>query len=469
MFTVPSAAHAEVIGCEKAEKDSSELVPVSLQHPESKFFGEHAPIVDDDPTSQASTVVLKGHSSPISTLLEELLVMVFDEVITSESSSCQYRRTRAGWWLSSPRIFASVSTAWRAIVFACPRLWRHVHLTPVQSIHALKEQLRLSSPLPIHLTVHQWPLRNANSGSGPFSVVALTAQLRSILSPLDEQGTTLAPASHKIESITINATERSTFLNYILQTWTGRGSKFPALRHVTINGNACATWSRASFFDGRNAPALERLELSNVAIAYDAYRLTWGIGLNLTTLVWAAPALNHGSLVVPVPCFHHIVSSFPNLITLELHEHVVALEHATLESLEENSVAPFTHIRDLRVSGQVFSNARAAFLLFYLLPSVRHVAVRGRACSGPLGLRTVTLALQGLICLPKEFGWPAVLPNLENLGLECVENACEEWKAWCMGELELWRQWQETMAGKERVRVHIEAVPIVTDEGNVDV
>lgn len=397
--------------------------------------------------------------------------MIFDDVITSESSSRQYRRTRAGWWLSSPRIFAGVSRAWRTIVFACPKLWRHVHLTSVQSIRALKEQLRLSSPLPIHLTVHQWPFRDVNSGSGPFSVVALTAQLRSILSPLDEEGTTLAPASQRIESIAINATERSTFLNFVLQTWTGRGSKFPALRHVTMNGNVHATWSRASFFDGRNAPALERLELSNVVIAYDVYRLPWGIRLNLTTLVWAAPALKHGSLLVPVSCFHQVVSSFPNLITLELHEHVVALEHATLESLEENGITPLTHIRDLRVTGQVFLNARTAFLLFYLLPSVRHVAVRGRACSGPLGLRTVTLALQGLICLPKEFGWPIVLPNLESLRLECVENACEEWKTWCMGELELWRQWQETMAdkGKERVQVHIEAVPIVTDEGDLEV
>ena len=52
----------------------------------------------------------------------------------------------------------------------------------------------------------------------------------------------------------------------------------------------------------------------------------------------------------------------------------------------------------------------------------------------------MTLALQGLICLPKMFGWSIVLPSLENPELECVEHACAEWKTWCMKELELWRQ-----------------------------
>ena len=386
--------------------------------------------------------------------------MVFDDVITSESSSCQ--RTRAGWWVSSPRNLASVSRAWRTIVSACPKLWRHVHLTPVQSINTLKEHLRYSSPLPIHLTVHQWPFRNHNAGSGPFSIVALAAQLQSILSPSDKEDITLAPASQRVGSITINATESSTFLNFVLQTWTGRGSKFPALRHVVMNGNVCATWSRACFFDGRNAPKLERLKLSNVVIAHNAYRLPWGIGMNLTTLVWAAPVHKHGSLIVSVSCFHHVISSFPNLTTLELHEHVVALEFATLEGLEGSGVTLLTHIRDLRISGQVFSNARAAFMLFYLLPSVKHLAVRGRACSGPLELRTVALALQGLICLPTMFGWPIVLPSLENLELECVEHACAEWKTWCMRELELWHETKESSAARVRVQVTIDVVPMDT-------
>lgn len=443
--------------------------------------GEHTLVVDviSHRSDLASTVTLNGPPSPISTLLEELLVMIFDDVITFESSSCQCRRKRAGWWLSSPRSLASVSRAWRAIVFACPMLWRHVHLTPVQSIHALKEHLRLSSPFPIHLTVYQWPFRNPTPASGPFSILALTAQLQSILSPADEEGTTLAPASQRVESININATESSTFLNFVLQTWTGRGSKFPALRHIAMNGNLRATWSRACFFDGRNAPGLERLELSNVVIAHNGHRLPWGIGLNLTTLVWTAPAHKHGSLVVSVTCFHHVVSSFPNLTTLELHEHVVALEFVTLESLEGAGIAPLTHIRDLRVTGRVFLNAVSAYMLFYLLPSLRHVAVRGRACSGPLGLRTVTLAMQALICLPKLFGWSTVLSGLEDLELECVDGSeCAEWKTWCMGELELWRQWREATAnaGVEgnvaRVRMHmeIEEEPMGTDpdEGDFD-
>lgn len=399
--------------------------------------------------------------------------MIFDDVITSESSSCQCRRKRSGWWLSSPRSLGSVSRAWRAIVFACPMLWRDVHLTPVQSIHALKEHLRLSSLLPIHLTVHQWPFRNPTPASGSFSIVALTAQLQSIVSPMDTEDTTLAPASQRVESITINATESSTFLNFVLQTWTGRGSKFPALRHIAMNGNLSATWSRACFFDGRNAPELERLELSNVVIAHHTHRLPWGIGLNLTTLVWTAPAHKYGSLFVSVSCFHHVVSSFPNLTMLELQEHVVALEFATLDSLEGSGIMPLTQIRDLRVTGRVFLNAVSAYMLFHLLPSLRHVAVRGRACSGPVGLRTVTLALQALICLPKLFNWPTVLPSLEDLELECVDGrACTEWKTWCVGELELWRQWREATAnaGKQssatRVRMHMEIdeEPMGTDE-----
>jgi hypothetical protein len=421
-------------------------------------------------TSQAPTVALKDPSSPILTLLEELLVIIFDDVITYESSSCHYRRICASGWLSSPRNLACVSRAWRTIVFACPKLWRHVHLTPVQSINTLTEHLRYSSPLPIHLTVHQWPFRNHNAGLGPFSIVALAAQLQSILSSSEKEGATLAPASQRVGSITINATESSTFLNFVLQTWTGRGSKFPALRHVVMNGNVCATWSRACFFDGRNAPGLERLELSNVVMAHNAYRLPWGIGSNLTTLVWAAPVHKHGSLIVSVSCFHHIVSSFPNLTTLELREHVVALEFATLEGLEGSGVTPLTHVRNLRICGQVFSNARAAFLLFYLLPSVRHLAVRGRACSGPLELRTVTLALQGLICLPMMSGWPIVLPSLENLELECVEHASAEWKRWCMGELELWKEWHETeesSATRARVQMTIDMVPMDTGDEEV--
>ena len=204
-----------------------------------------------------------------------------------------------------------------------------------------------------------------NPGSGPFSIVALAAQLQSILSP-SEKGTTLAPASQRVGSVTINATESSTFLSFVLQTWTGRGSKLPALRRVVMNGNLYATWSRARFFDGRNAPGLERVEPSNVVIAHNAYCLPWGIGINLTTLVWATPVHKHGSLSVSASCFH-VLSSFPNLTTLELHEHVVALEFATLEDLEGSGVTSLTHIhiRDLRICGQVFSNARAAFMLRY--------------------------------------------------------------------------------------------------------
>ncbi|KAG8221182.1 hypothetical protein J3R82DRAFT_2746 [Butyriboletus roseoflavus] len=221
---VDGVARAEVIGYEQVERSSSELTSISLQHTGTQSPGEHAPVVDaishcsESSTSPAPTVTLNGSAGPISTLLEELLVMIFDDVITSESSSCQCRRKRAGWWLSSPRSLASVSRAWRTVVFACPMLWRHVHLTPVQSIHALKEHLHLSSPFPIHLTVHQWPFRSPTPASGLFSIVALTAQLQSILSPANEEGTTIAPASERVESIHINATESSTFLNFVLQT-----------------------------------------------------------------------------------------------------------------------------------------------------------------------------------------------------------------------------------------------------------
>lgn len=408
-------------------------------------------------------------SGPISTLLEELLIIIFDDVVTSELSLCQCRRTPSGWWLSSPRNLASVSRMWRAIVFACPKLWKYVHLTPFQPIHTLKGHLRHSSPLPIYITVQQWPFRSPIPASGPFSVVALTAQLQSILSTPDKEGATFAPASQRVESIAINATECSTFLNYVFQTWTGRSSKFPALRRVTMNGNVCATWSRACFLDGRNAPGLRRLELSNVVIAHDAYRLPWGVGSSLTTLVWSAPAHKHGSLTVSVSCFHHIVSSFPNLTRLELHDHVVGFEFVTLESLEASGVTPLTHIRELRITGQAFPNARAAYVLFHLLPSLRHVAVRGRACSGPLELRTVMLALQGLVILPTVHGWPIVLLNVEDLELECVEDACEEWTRWCTGELELWRQWREAEAntGREgdamRMRVHMVIDEVVMD------
>ncbi|KAH0836914.1 hypothetical protein J3R83DRAFT_8730 [Lanmaoa asiatica] len=213
MCMVHCVACAEA-GQEEAEKGSSELIPVSLQRAEMQSPGEHILVVDaashcsESLTSPASTVtLLNDSSSPISILLEELLVLIFSDVVTSESSSCQCRRKRAGWWLSSPRSLASVSRAWRTIVFACPMLWRYVYLTPVQSIHALKEHLRLSSPLPIHLTVHQWPFRNPTPASGPFSIVALTAQLQSILSSTDKEGTTVVPASQRVESIAINATE----------------------------------------------------------------------------------------------------------------------------------------------------------------------------------------------------------------------------------------------------------------------
>ena len=439
--------------------------------------GKHTPLVDTPPRRSVLSTKLNRPASPISTLPEEILVMIFDDVITSESSS-KYRCRRAatgGRALSPPRNLACVSKTWRIIVFACPMLWRHVHITPVQPINALKEHLRNSSPIPIHLTVHQWPFRNPIPASGPYSIVALTAQLQSILSPADKQGDTLAPVCQRIKSITIDATESSTFLNFVLQTWTGRGSKFPALRHVAMNGNVCATWARACFFDAKNAPGLERLVLTNAVIAYGLSSLHWGVGLNLTTLVWRAPVQRGGSLVVSASCFHHVVSSFPNLTTLELHGHVVGLEFTTLESLETSGVTPITHVRRLRVTGDAFSNASAAFMLFYLLPSVRHLTVQGRACSGPLSRRTATLTLQALTCLPKLFGWPMVLSDLEDFELGCVDGAaCDAWRAWCVGELEQWRQWRETMANARkkshvaRVRVQILLDEWLTDEDEGD-
>lgn len=403
--------------------------------------------------------------------------MIFDYVITSESSSwkCQRRHATSGWRsLSPPRHLASVSRAWRTIVFACPMLWRHVVLTAHQPIHALEEHLRNSSPLPIHLTVHKyWPFRNSIPASGPYPIVELGIRLRSIAYPKGREGSTLAPACRRVESITINATESCLFLSFVLTMLTGRDFMFPALRHVAINGNACATWSTAFFFDGKNAPTLDRLELSNVVISYDANKLLCHTGLNLTTLVWTAPAHEHGSLVVSLSCFHHVVSSLPSLTKLELHGHVVGLEFVTLESLESSSVTPLKHVRELRISGQVFSNGRAALVLFYLLPSLRHVAVRGRACSGPIALRTVMHALRALTDPPKTLDWPIVLPDLEDLELKCLDgSASAAWITWYIGELELWRQWRETIANSRkdsnvaqmRIHVMVDKVPMGPDE-----
>ncbi|KAG6381852.1 hypothetical protein JVT61DRAFT_465 [Boletus reticuloceps] len=217
MLMIPCIAPAELTGYERAEKGSSKLVPVTLQYTEAQSLAENTPTLDATSrslTSQASTITSNGlPNGPISALLEELLIMIFDDVITSESSLCQYRRTCTGGWVSSPQNLARVSRAWRTIVFTCPKLWRLVHLTPFQSIRALKEQLLRSSPISIHLTVHQWPFRNPIPASEPFSIVALTAQLRSIISPSDNGGSSPAPASQRVQSVTINATERGAFLN----------------------------------------------------------------------------------------------------------------------------------------------------------------------------------------------------------------------------------------------------------------
>ncbi|KAF9233728.1 hypothetical protein BU15DRAFT_66346 [Melanogaster broomeanus] len=131
-------------------------------------------------------------------------------------------------------------------------------------------------------------------------------------------------------------------------TWTGSGLRFPALCRVSLSGGLRAIWSRGCFFNGKNAPALETLELENIVVSGNVHGLSWETGPNLTTLVWKAPVYNEGSLVMSVTLFHRIVASFPSLTTLELHGHAVGLEHVTLQSLASWGIKPLSHINVLR-------------------------------------------------------------------------------------------------------------------------
>ncbi|KIK95488.1 hypothetical protein PAXRUDRAFT_32953 [Paxillus rubicundulus Ve08.2h10] len=368
-----------------------------------------------------------GHPAPISGIPAELLMMILTDVVISESSSCMCKFV----WVSSPKRLAAVSRKWRAAIFSCPALWTHVHVTPYQSVKMLNEHLLNSSRLPIHVTVHQWPFRDPIPTSGPLSIAALTAQLYSILSQANAE-----PICGRVQSLTINATESNTFVDFVLQTWSVRGLRFPVLRHVSLSGGLRAIWSRSCFFDGKNAPALETLELKNIMVSCNVGRLSWGVGLNLTTLVWKGPAHHdNGSLVIPVTLFHKIVASLPSLTTLELHGHAVGLEHATLESLASSGVLPLTHIKILRASRHAFINPNAAFMLFLLLPSLTHALIRGHCCSGPLTCRTATHAIRALIDFPR------VPPSLEDVVFECLdENPHLGWREWVLKELDSWKE-----------------------------
>ncbi|KAF8839365.1 hypothetical protein BDN67DRAFT_776387 [Paxillus ammoniavirescens] len=354
--------------------------------------------------------------------------MILTDVVTSESSS---RTCKGPVWVSSPKRLAGVSRKWRTTIFSCPALWTHVHVTPFQSIQTLNEHLLNSSRLLIHVTVHQWPFRDPIPTSGHLSIAALTAQLYSILSQANAE-----PICRRVQSLTINATESSAFVDFVLQTWSGRGLKFPVLRRVSLSGGLRAIWSRVCFFDGKNAPALETLELNNIVVSCNVHRLSWGVGLNLTTLVWKGPAHHDdGSLVISVTLFHKIVASLPSLTTLELHGHAVALEHATLESLASSGVAPLTHIKILRASRHAFIDPNSAFMLFLLLPSLTHALIRGHCFSGPLACRTTTHAIRALIDFPR------VPPSLEDIVFECLdENLRPGWLEWVLKELDSWRE-----------------------------
>ncbi|KAF9224229.1 hypothetical protein BS17DRAFT_780711 [Gyrodon lividus] len=393
-----------------------------------------------------------GCPAPISGVPEELLVMILDNVITSEASSCKCKGPGA---VSSPRRLACVSRQWRTIIFSCPALWIHVHVTPFQSIRTLKEHLLNSALLPIHVTVHQWPFRNPIPMSGPLSIAGLTAQLYSILSQADTE-----PLCKRVQSLTINATESSTFVDFVLQTWTARGLRFPALRRVSLSGGLRAIWSRVCFFDGKNAPALETLELKNIVVSCNASRLPWGIGLNLTTLVWKAPAHDDGSLLISVTLFHQIIASFPSLTTLELHGHAIGLEHVTLESLASSGVTPLTQIKVLRASRHAFVHPNSAFILFFLLPSLTHAVIRGHFCSGPLSCRTAMHAITALIDFPR------VSPSLEDIEFECLdENLHPGWTEWVSKELDLWKERRKSMG--EPVRVPRLWMRMVSEETSV--
>ncbi|KIJ65395.1 hypothetical protein HYDPIDRAFT_110451 [Hydnomerulius pinastri MD-312] len=379
--------------------------------------------------------------APIYGLPEEILVIIYDCVITSESSSCLCKTPGS---VCSPRRLGCVSRLWRTIIFSCPALWTHVHVTPYQSLRTLKEHLFHSELLPITVTVHQWPFRNPIPTSGPLSIGALTAQLHSILSL-----TEMEPFSGRVRSLTIDATESSTFVDFVLQTLTGRGLRFPALKRVSLSGGLRATWSRVCFFDGKIAPVLETLELKNVVVSCNVHRLPWGTGLNLTTLVWKASDHRNGSLTISLSLFHQIVASFPSLTTLELHGHAVALEHVSLESLATSGITRLEHIKILRTS-HAFTNSMAAFALFLLLPSVKRAVIKGKCCSGSLACRSTMHAIKAL------FDFPRVLPCLEDVEFECLDlQPGSSWTAGVLKELGLWVE-------KRRSIVADEGVPLST-------
>ncbi|KAF8837486.1 hypothetical protein BDN67DRAFT_972906 [Paxillus ammoniavirescens] len=382
---------------------------------------------------------------PILRLPDELLIIIFDCLITSSPLPDKFP-----FAVSVPALLLHVSRRWRTIISTTPSMWTKVPISPYQSVYTLRSFLHHSLPLPISVTVYQ-----RSQGDPSIHRRTLSDQLELLKIEADRE---------RIHSLRIEGDSADEVTKTLLDPrhpW----RPFPALRHVSLNRTT--NWKTWRAFDERSAPVLKSLIVED-SIVDSFFDRQLRIPQSLTMLVWkcSSEVMDGFWLSATIEGFYNVVTSFPGLTSLELHGPVIA----TTEDDEEDPISapyvreiahrqlkPLTNIKSLRIA-HPFTLSTSPLELFQLLPSLTRIVV-GRWAEGEPQLASSTLCvLRGLA------GSPEVLPVLEKVFLELTDTELNSSLAGVVrDEVKAW------LVGRESIRAMVTVPSVMVNGERVDI
>ncbi|KAF8837487.1 hypothetical protein BDN67DRAFT_972908 [Paxillus ammoniavirescens] len=336
---------------------------------------------------------------PISRLPDELLIIIFDCFITSSPPPDKFP-----FAVSVPTLLSHVSRRWRTIISMTPSFWTQVPISPYQSARTLQSFLHHSLPLPISVTVYQWP-----RGLADIHRRTLSDQLERLTAKADRE---------RIHGLRIEGDSADHVIGTFLDPRRS-GRYFPALRRISLS--RATNWMAWRFFDDGSAPVLKSLVLEDSTMnSFSNLRLR--TPQSLTTLVWKCSdeVMDCFWLSATIELFSYVVTSFPNLTALELYGPVIAITEDNegdprlvpyVRAIARRQLAPLTNIKSLRIA-HPFTSPTSPLEFFRLLPSLTHIVVGGRAEGEPHLASSTLCVLRGLA------GSPEALPLLEKVCLE---------------------------------------------------
>lgn len=235
---------------------------------------------------------LKNSLAPISRLPNEMLLVIFEELVSSPAPG-NGKEMCAAMWVSH------VSRRWRDVAVSSPRLWRHIWVGPQVGPRVLEAYI--------------------SRGSGSFDVSFFDWRDRREFQRFDSALDKILPSSGQWRSLSISSM-CDTNLSH-LGTKLSNGGPLTILRHVSFRAFRPGQSYTIQFLKHNNPPVLKTLDAENFSLAGDLSTRMIQAFSKLTTLTLRRYSHDARSLRIMIDSgvFRSLLHSIPGLTTLALY------------------------------------------------------------------------------------------------------------------------------------------------------